>query len=260
MSLFERFETWVIATLRFVLVAVGSLAILATAGLLVWAAWIFISPDNIDHKEFLIAPSYTELREGLLPTSEPVSSPDGTAESPSPGIASQTAKSPYSERLASVTSTLDKQYNIAGREEQKFSERMPASYLEQVLIDQDLAKNFQLEEVADDYLSAFQSLATDIADDEVLSRIADTNARTSIIIEAVNKFHDEYVHRLHKSYDSASSLSVQQSAAQTLTLQLLLWGMGVGFTLFMMVSLVLLVLRIERHLSHRTESHDVSAE
>ena len=260
MSLFERFETYVITTLRFVLVTVGSLAILATAGLIVWAALIFASPDNVDHKQFMTAPSYTELREGLLPTSDPVSSTGGTSETPLLGDGSQTVKSPYTERLASVTSTLDKQYNIAGREEEKFSERMSPSYLEQVLIDQGLAQDFQLEEVADDYLSAFQSLATDIADDEVLSRIADTGARTSIIVEAVNKFHDEYVLRLHNSYDSASSLSVQQSTAKTLTLQLLLWGMGIGFTLFLIVSLVLLVLRIERHLSNRAESHEVSTE
>lgn len=258
MRLFEKIETFVIAILRFALVAVGALAIVATVGLLVWAAWIVMVPSDVDHREFLTAPSYDELRMELLPTtgSDPVS--DRTSKNPLAEAESQQANSPYIDRLSNVTLTLDKQYNIAGRQEEKFSEKMAASYLERVLINEGLADDFYLEEVADDYLIALQSVATDIADDEVLSRIADTSARTSIIVEALNKFHDEYVLRLQQSYDSASSLNLQQNATQVLTLQWLMWSIGVGFTLFLMVSLVLLVLRIERHLSNRNESLEAS--
>ena len=258
MRLFEKIETYVIAILRFALVAVGVLAIVATVGLLVCAAWIVMVPSEVDHREFLTAPSYDELRKDLLPTSgsDPVS--ERNSENFLSEAESHQANSPYIDRLSNVTLTLDKQYNIAGRDEEKFSEKMSASYLERMLIEQGLAANFDMEEVSDDYLIALQSLATEIAGDEVLSRIADTSARSSIIVEAVNKFHDEYVLRLQKSYDAASSLNLQQNATRVMTLQLLLWGIAVGFTLFLMVSLVLLVLRIERHLSKRNNTREAS--
>lgn len=259
MRLFEKIETYVIAILRIALVAVGVLAIVATVGLLVCAAWIVMVPSEVDHREFLTAPSYDELRTELLPTSNPDSFPDRNSKNSFAETESQQANSPYHDRLSNVTLTLDKQYNIAGRDEEKFSEKMSASYLERMLIEQGLAENFDLEEVADDYLIALQSLATDIAGDEVLSRIADTSARSSIIVQALNEFHDEYVLRLQKSYDAASSLNLQQNAAQVVTLQLLLWGIAVGFTLFLMVSLVLLVLRIERHLGKSNENREASA-
>lgn len=260
MSLFERIETYVIATLRIVLVAVGALAILAIAGLIVWAAWIVIVPNNVDHREFLTAPSYAELRKELLPTPD-ATSPDGSTEVSSQELQhSQQVSSPYIERLSGVTTTLDKQYNIAGREESKFSETVSAGDLERVLIYQGLDSTFFLDEVADDYLAALQEFATEIADDEILSRIADTNSRTSIIVEAIDKFHDEYVLRLVDAYDSASVLSTQQSSSESLVLNLLLVSLSVSFTTLLMACLVLLVFRIESHLRKRNESLDVGVQ
>lgn len=261
MGWFERIETYVTAALRVILVAVGALTILALAGLLVWTAWALIVPNNVDHREFLTAPSYAEFRNELLPTPGTApSSPGNPQASSQKAGGSQQVRSPYIDQLSSVTSTLDKQYNIAGRQEKKFSATVPASQLEQELIDQGLASRFNLEEVVDDYLAALQELANEIADDAVLSRIADTNSRTSIILNAINKFHDEYVLRLDNSYGFASTLTAEQNAAETLTLTFLMWSLSAGFTIFLMAALILAVFRIESHLRNRTESKEVSLE
>jgi len=159
-----------------------------------------------------------------------------------------------------VVSTLDRQYNIAGRQEKKFSDTFSAIHLERELIEQGLAKNFNLQEVADDYLEALQSVATEIADDQVLSRIAETSSRTSIIIDAINKFHDEYLLRLQDSFDFASILSAEQDTAETFTLQILLWSFVACFAAFLMASLVLLAFRIDSHLRKRNESLEVSVQ
>lgn len=251
MSLLERIETYVTAALRIVLMAVGTIAILAMAVLFTWTVWTVMAPNNIDHREFLTAPSYGEFRNELLPTYDAPSQLKG---------GSQTVSSPYRDRLNAVASTLDRQYNIADRQEKKFSETFSAVYLERELIDEGLAKDFNLDEVADDYLVALQSVATEIADDEVLSRIAETSSRTSIIIDAINKFHGEYLLRLQDSYDFASILSAERDAEQTLTLHVLLWSLIACFATFLLASLVLLVFRIESHLRKRNESLEVSAQ
>lgn len=253
MSLLERFETYVTSTLRIVLMAVGILAILAMAVLFTWAVWTVIAPNNVDHREFLTAPSYAELRQDLLPTYD--ITPSSQSRNGSQGVSS-----PYRDRLSAVVSTLDRQYNMAGRQEKKFSETFSAIHLERELIEEGLARNFNLQEVADDYLEALQSVATEIADDQVLSRIADTSSRTSIIIDAVNKFHDEYLLRLQDSFDFASILSSEQDTAETFTLQILLWSFIACFATFLMASLVLLVFRIESHLRKRNESLEVSVQ
>lgn len=260
MNLFEKLETYVVTTLRFVLVAVGGLAILAMVGLLVWAAWIVIVPNTVDHREFLTAPSYAELRKELLPTPDPTSSDGNPDLSSQEEQNSQQIHSPYYDRLSRITTTLDKQYNIAGREEKKFSETVSASHLERVLIDQGLNSSFYLEEVSDDYLAALQEFATEIANDEILSRIADTSSRTTIIVDAINKFHDEYVLRLIDSYDSASSLTAKQNSSESLVIQFLVTSLAVSFTTFLMASLVLLMIRIESHLRKRNENLEVNVE
>lgn len=260
MSLLEKAETFVLATVRIVLVAVGSIGILAMAGLLFWTGWAALAPSDADHSEFLTAPTYAEVRIDLLPTPTSHPSTGGSEENSSPGKDPQSEISPFADRLFIVTSTIDKQYNIAGRKEKKFSETVSASYLENVLIEQGLALQFlELEAVIDDYLLALQSFASEIAEDQVLSRISDTASRTSIIIDAINKFHAEYVLRLQDSFDSASNLSAKRSTSKNLTLQVLFWSLCSSFAIFLISSLVLVVFRIERHLRETVETPEIGS-
>ena len=116
-----------------------------------------------------------------------------------------------------------------------------------------------MEAVIDDYLLALQSVATEIAEDQVLSRISDTASRTSIIVDAINKFHAEYVLRLQESFLAASDLSTQRSVSKNLALQVLLWSLCGSFAIFLIASLVLVVFRIERNLRQHFETSEVNS-
>lgn len=255
MSWFETVESYVIHAFRIILVAVGALAVLALAGVLIWLASTTLISSSVDPRKFLDEPSYEQLRSELLPTTV-----NATSDNPeNKEISSQSTVAPYLDRLTVVTNTLDQQYNIAGREERKFSEMVSASYLGEILIEQGLSEGFDLKEVVDDYLDGLQAFATEISQDEVLSRIADTNSRTEIITNAINKFHAEYVVRLESAINIASAKSTQQAVSKALTLRLVLWSLGIGFAVFLLASMILLLFRIETHMRKRPDAREVSA-
>ncbi len=224
------------------------MAVAATV-LLLWAGFAAFQPTETAIRDNLKAPAYSELRSRLLPVaSESANSTPIDADQSSP-----VQDSPFEARLRVVTETLDKQYNLVGREEKKFSDSYSPQRLEALLIAGDLEEFRSDNSVMDHYLDSLQKFATDLSTDAMLSRIADTSARTSLILNAINEFQAEYLYALDISTHAALVESSQAKASKASFIKTLLWFVLCAGSIFFAACLVLVVFRIERNLRHHEE-------
>ena len=244
-----KIENYVIDSVRVFLLLTGGLMAAASLILLLWAGFAAFQPTETDIRDNLKAPTFAELRSRLLPVaSESASNSPIDADQ-----GSQVHDSPFEGRLRAVTETLDKQYNLVGREEKKFSESYSSERLEALLIERDLEEYRSNNSVMDHYLDSLQKFASDLSNDAMVSRIADTAARTSLILNAINEFQAEYLYALDISTHAALVESSQAKTAKASLVTSLLWLLLGAGSIFFAACLVLVVFRIERILRNNDE-------
>lgn len=244
-----KVENYVIDTVRILLVFTGGITALAAIVLVLWAGFAALRSTDAEISEFLSAPTYMELRGRVLPVANQSLNDTTLYATANP----QVSDSPFEARLRTVTETLDQQYNLAGREERKFSDSYSPQRLEALLIESDLKEFHSNDGVMDHYLESLQDFASDLSNDAVLSRIADTSARTSVILDAINEYHTEYLYGLDTSVHLALTKSSQAETTKTSLLVTLRWLLLFAASIFFTTCMVLVVFRIERNLRQRTE-------
>ena len=252
---FCKLENHVVNLARVVLVLLGCLGLAAAVGCLVWTGVAAVRPTDIKFEDLMIAPTYGELREQLLPV--PRGTPATTSLEATNGL--QQAFSNFEGRLLAIAQSLDKQYQLVGRQERKFSEIYSSRSLFEQLVQPDLAGFLDDEMIMDHYLDALQLFATDVSNDELISRIADTTARTSTIIEALRRFNAGYVEQLENSVLAAAALSSALNTTKSSRLSFLLWS-SLGTTLaFLIATIFLTMFRIERNVRDLVNKIEVAA-
>ena len=201
-----------------------------------------IGTDDIE--DFLSPANYEELTTGIVPRP----STQETEESEEPSSQSLTALSPQiASQIQSVLNAIDQQYNVAGRQEPKFSDVPSHVEVVEKIVRQPITEGYD-ESVTEIYEESLSEFVSNLGEDELIKRIADINARTAILLNALNSFSNDF----HEKFEAAESLAAMSQSVTQAELQLnkTVWGwvLAISVGVLLVIVLILVVLRVEVHL------------
>ena len=239
MKFTERTE---LLTLKIGVIAATVLAVLALCVLL-YAVGGYLWVQFQGHTATLVdapdPPTWESMREPLLGVSASdleVAGNTGDQESLELGA--------FAPEFVEILEQFDSLYGLSGRKESSFSDQYPLSVVSQFLINNSkVPEEFHAEAVA-----GLLTLARDMAADQRLARIYDSNSRTEVISESLRKYARIYAVSAqdHLAKLELRKLEASQASAAGTRRAIDIGTMAIAIALGSL--LILVLIRIESHL------------
>ena len=221
-------------------VLVGLLAVVIA---IAWFAFVqFSSLGKPSLSDDVEVPSWESIRFRVLPLPQEQTTTDAAASAERSATGQR--KAPVDERIIRIADNLNAQFQRNRGDERAFTDRYPMRLLEAWVFEDSRLPEFYLRA----YLDALVAVSEAIGQDGQINRIGSLDHRAQVIMSALEAFREEFLVQAERAQNRVASAATSRSEAVTSSLYLGLAGLGLLFSL----ALIVVLLRIESHLRNQT--------
>ena len=235
-----NYEQLVIKVARVVLVVLATIAFLAIIGVLVWLVFLWTKPTNTDYKSVLVVPPYESMAS------------EWSSTLPAEGRKIETPQS-VPPVFTETIELVDSLYQLVGREEPKFSEKVELGTYYSSLVEPFEVLHTQ-NKLAIDFLIELKSYAQSMTKDELLKRVADVEERTQTIVDSTFEFRDRYLANLQVALTTADELSDKNLSNRMVTSSFVLQILCICLVVFVVSAICLFGFRLSSQKQGRLEA------